>query len=107
MASPFGSTNPFAGLQGVPLDYLNSNPEAGWGAYLNAFGQGQDPFSNWLRGQQGRYYTRFSGQNAYQPNLTWTDYMRQLDPMKDFQSMDRYARGENPQSWAGRTRWSM
>ena len=99
--------NPFEGIQGLALDYLNEQPQAGWGAYLGSFGMGSDPYSNWLRGQQNRYYTQYQGLNAKQPNLKWTDYLQQLNPQKDYAALDPWSRGENPRGWAGRTRWSM
>jgi hypothetical protein len=98
--------NPFEGIQGLALDYLNENPQAGWGQYLNAFGLGSDPYSGWLRSQQNRYYTQYQGANAANPNLKWTDYLMQQNPQKEYQAMDPWSRGENPRAFQGRTRWS-
>lgn len=101
-------TNPFQGITGMNLDYLNETPNAGWGAYLGGWGQGNDPFSQWLRGQQGRYYSMYQGENAKDPNLTWTNYLTtKINPQKEFAALDPYSRGERPQNWAGRTRWSL
>lgn len=99
--------NPFSGLSGLALDYLNEIPEAGWGAYLGAFGLGGDPYSQWLRGQQKNYYTQFMGANASDPSLSWTGYLGKIDPKADFAKMNPWSRGENPRAWAGRTRWSL
>jgi hypothetical protein len=107
MPNSFGQSNPFAGLSGLPLEYLNAVPSAGWGAYTNAFANNEDPFSRWLRSQLNRYYTSFEGQNAWQPNLTWTDYLQGIDPAKDFAGLSRQERGINPGNWLGRTRWSL
>ena len=99
--------NPFEGINGIALDYLNENPTAGWGQYLNTFGLGSDPYSQWLRSQQSRYYTQYQGLNAKDPNLTWTGYLQQLNPQKDFAALDPRSRGENPRGFQGRTRWSL
>lgn len=111
MSNPFGSTaqptNPFAGLSGSSLDYLNATPSAGWGQYLNTFGLGSDAYSRWLKNQQSNYYNRYSGENAKNPNLQWTQYLQQINPQKEFAAMDPYSRGENPQAFGGRTRWSL
>src|SRR5450759_3603220 len=114
MANPFGpssgSTNPidpFAGITGMSLDYLNANPTAGWGQYVNTFGAGGDPYSTWLRGQQNQYYTKYSGENAKDNNLSWTDYLKTINPQAEFAAQAPYSRGITPSSWSGRTRWSL
>ncbi|GEM_PF-6173704 len=98
----FGGSNPFAGMSGQGLWYLNEQPEAGFGKYV---GGGNDAFSRWLRSQYGRYQSDYSGKLANTPSMQWTDYLSSLNPKGEYAQLGAWDRGESPRNWSGRTRW--
>ncbi len=113
LTNPF---NPFAGIDSLGMQYLNEVPEAAYGAWLEALAKslrgpnatpGGSALERYLSYKQPEYYRQYSAANARQPNLTWTDFLKQLDPMATWSQLGPYERGENPRSWYGRTRWNL
>lgn len=111
--SPFDySTAP---IVGGPGGYLANTPQAAWTRALGTWGlgQGNDPFSSWVRNQYGRSYGGFQAAAATNPNLGFgygtQDYLKMLGPdffRNQWRGLSAEQRGLNqPRYGAGRVQW--
>lgn len=88
------------------MDYwLNSDPQAAYGKFMNIQGNKSDNYSKWLQGQSGRYRTQYLGQTYDEPNLLYPEYLGRLNPEQEFNSLSARQRGESPNTQVSRLRW--
>lgn len=98
------STMPIAG------DYLRDNYDAAYYRFIAPFAGGQDAYSNFVRSKMSEVLRNFEAAKATNINLTFPNYLNQLDPQSfrnQYQQLAPWQRGEasGSQMGAGRMKW--
>lgn len=89
-------------LDPMGRDFLEQNPDSAYADYLQELGlTGTDNRSQFARGRFGSYYDLYKANLARDtlnrtkdPNLYWTNFMRNFNPSQDFQMQGATQRGE-------------
>jgi len=92
----------YAGL--VDPDFGEEKPDAAYSLWRQ-YQKQSNPYQNWLRNQQNKYYSDYMGATYLEPGLMWQDYLQALKPDLDFRTASPYERGERPSAFATRSRW--
>ena len=87
---------------GLNTDLLNNDANA---AFYSIFpwATGTNPLAQFARSRQPQYMNQFTNALLSNPNLTYTDFFKTLNPMADFSGMAPAQRGINQGMFSPRT----
>lgn len=93
----------------VGQEYLNNtNRQAGWTRYLAQKGYGgTDNRNDWARSLYSRAGAGYEAALGDDPELKWTDFMKNLDLDQIYANQSNEARGISPQRFVQPPRWLM
>lgn len=92
-------------LDQLSQDFLTSNPLAAFYRYFPKAG-GSDAYGNFLRNKYGSYYNTYMGQLPENPNMSFGSFLGQQDPSKEFRNLAPTLRGERPDLYQPKVRYT-
>jgi len=95
-------------LDPVPFEdfYFGEQPNAAlFNVFKNLGVGGTSPLSKFIQGSQNRYYTKYLADLPSEPNMTYRDFLRRLNPSMEFSGLAPRQRGEDPNLYSPRIRY--
>ena len=92
-----------------PTGYLEQNPEAAYTRQTSGFGGGMDNFSRFVQQQYDKLRGGYEAAAATNPNLTFQNFLQPYDQgffRNLYSGLTMNQRGERPEMFAGRARWT-
>ena len=93
---------------------MGDYPQVAWSEITKPVSQyGPRTFSGWLQNQMGSYMAQYQADQGFgrvDPGVSFYDWATSgtnFDPYKDYSHLAPYERGERPQLFGGRGRWTL